>query len=60
MRINYINEKGELLSSTEDYVPDVGEWINIDDVSYEVEDKKVNIIALHTEIDIRLVERIHG
>ena len=60
MRINYIDEKGELLSSTEDYVPDVGEWINIDDISYEVEDKKVKIIALHTEIDVRLVERIHG
>ena len=60
MRINYIDEKGELLSSTEDYVPDVGEWIDIDNVSYEVEDKKVKIIALHTEIDVRLVERIHG
>ena len=60
MRINYIDEKDELLSSTEDYVPDVGEWIDIDDISYEVEDKKVKIIALHTEIDVRLVERIHG
>ena len=60
MRINYIDEKGELLSSTEDYVPNIGEWVNVYDIDYEVVDRKINIVALHTEIDIHLMEKIHG
>ena len=59
MKIKYIDEKGNLLSSTEDYVPNIGEWITIDGIDYEVDNRKVNIVALHTEIDIYLVEKIH-
>ena len=56
----YYDESEKLISSTEDYVPNVGEFITIDDVVYEVTDKKVEIVALHTEIEIHLAERQHN
>ena len=63
MNIRYYddyNENKKLISSTEDYVPSIGEFITIDDVVYEVIDKKVEIVALHTEIEIHLAERQHN
>ena len=60
MSIRYYDESENLISSTEDYVPNVGEFITIDDVVYEVTDKKVEIVALHTEIEIHLAERQHN
>lgn len=60
MKIKYIDEKGNLLLSTEDYVPNVDESINIDNIDYEISDRKINIIALHTEINIYLVEKTNG
>lgn len=60
MSIRYYDESEKLISSTEDYVPNVGEFITIDDVVYEVTDKKVEIVALHTEIEIHLAERQHN
>jgi hypothetical protein len=56
MKIKYIDEKGELLSSTEDYIPNIGELIKIYDFLYEVRDRKISIVALHTEIEIYLTE----
>ena len=60
MTVRYYDESEKLISSTEDYVPTVREFITIDDVVYEVTDKKVEIIALHTEIEIHLAERQHN
>lgn len=59
MTIRYYDEHEKLISSTEDYVPNVGEYITVDDVVYEVIDKNVEIVALHTEVDVRLAERQH-
>lgn len=60
MSIRYYDESEKLISSTEDYVPNVGEFITIDNVVYEVVDKKVEIVALHTEIEVHLAERQHN
>ena len=60
MTVRYYDESEKLISSTEDYVPTVREFITIDDVVYEVTDKKVEIIVLHTEIEIHLAERQHN
>ena len=57
MIIRYYDEREKLISSTEDYVPNVGEYVTVDDVIYEVIDKSVEIVALHTEIDVYLAER---
>ena len=60
MNIRYYDECEKLISSTEDYVPSVGEFITIDDIVYEVINKKIEIVALHTEIDVYLAERQHN
>ena len=60
MNIRYYDESEKLVSSTEDYIPCVGEFITIDNVVYEVIDKKIEIVALHTEIEIHLAEREHN
>ena len=60
MNIRYYDESEKLVSSTEDYIPCVGEFVTIDNVVYEVIDKKIEIVALHTEIEIHLAEREHN
>ena len=60
MTIRFYNESEKLISSTEDYIPSIGEFITIDDIVYEVIDKKVEIVALHSEIEIHLAERQHN
>lgn len=59
MKIKYYDESEKLLSCTEDYVPNVGDFINIDNAIYEVMDRKITIVALHTEFDVYLAEREH-
>ena len=59
MRIKYYNENEKLISSTEDYVPHIGDFINIDHIVYEVLAIKTTIVALHTEFDVYLSEREH-
>lgn len=59
MMIRYYDESEKLISSSEDYVPSIGESLTIDNVVYEVIDKNVEIVALHTEIDVHLAERQH-
>ena len=55
MKVKYRhNEK--LLTCTEDYIPSVGELIIIDNIIYEVIDRKIEIVALHTECNIYLKE----
>lgn len=60
MNIRYYDESEKLVSSTEDYIPCIGEFITIDNIVYEVIDKKTEIVALHTEIEIHLAERQHN
>lgn len=59
MKIKYYNENEKLISSTEDYVPNVGDFINIDHIVYEVLAIKIAVVALHTEFDVYLSEREH-
>lgn len=58
MKIKYIDEHGKILTFTEDYVPKIGEFITIDNITYEVSNKKTAIVALHTEVEVRLIEKI--
>lgn len=60
MKVKYFNKEGNLLSCTEDYIPNINECVTIDDIIYEVENRKINIVALHTEVDVYLMEKIHG
>ena len=60
MTIRYYDENEKLKSATEDYVPSIGEFITIDNIVYEVINKKIEIVALHTEIDVYLAERQHN
>lgn len=60
MNVRYYDESEKLISSTEDYVPCIGEFVTIDDIVYEVVDKKIEIVALHTEIEIHLIEGQHN
>lgn len=60
MNIRYYDENKKLISATEDYIPMVGEFLAIDNVVYEVIDKKIEIVALHTEIEVYLAERQHN
>lgn len=59
MKIKYIDEHGKILTCTEDYNPRVGEPITIDNITYEVNNKKTEIVALHTEIEVHLIEKIY-
>ena len=60
MNVRYYDENEKLISSTEDYIPCIGEFITIDNVVYEIIHKKIEIVALHTEIEIHLAEREHN
>jgi hypothetical protein len=56
MKIKYINEEGNLLSYTTDYVPQIGETVIIGNTLYKVENKNVNIVSCSTEINVYVTE----
>ncbi len=56
MKVHYYKNEN-LFIVTDDYVPSVGEVIWIDDVSYEVVKIKTKLIALHTEVDVFIMEK---